>query len=136
MQMAKFIKCKLYLTQKSNTTWLVTTIKRLIIKPVKKLGKPVFYLKRTHEAAQKNSQILAAFKGNLGSAIEAQKVIPLDYGSEFRDINVIKNLFCYHDEKERIFDIIQKGSRYHLSPIKEAAQKLDLEAMLLRGNQK
>ena len=32
--------------------------------------------------------------------------------------------------------MIQKGSRYHLSPIEDATQKSDLEAMLLRGNPK
>ena len=42
--------------------------------------KPVFFFKQTQEAARNNSQILAAFNGNLGAAIEAQKVIPLDYG--------------------------------------------------------
>ena len=41
------IKIKVDRKQKSNATWMVTTIKRLIIKPVKKLGKPVFAFKRT-----------------------------------------------------------------------------------------
>ena len=65
-------------------------IKRPIIKSVRKLGKPVFSFKRTQEATQTNSQILVTFNGNLGSAIKPQTVIPIDYGSEFRDINRIK----------------------------------------------
>ena len=65
-----------------------------------------------------------------------QKGIPLDYGSEFWDITGIKNLFSHHEDKERIIDIIQKGLRYNLSPIEESKRKSDLEAMLLRGNQK
>ena len=68
--------------------------------------------------------------------MEAQKGIPLDYGSEFRDITGIKNLFNHHEEKDRIVYIIQKGSRYHLSQIEEATRKSDLEAMILRGNNK
>ena len=59
----------------------MTTIKRLIIKPVNKLKKLVFFFKRTQEDAQNNSQILEAFNGNLGAAIEAQKGSPIDYGS-------------------------------------------------------
>ena len=134
--MAEIIKIMLYRKQNSNATWPVTTIKRLIIKPANKLGKPVFSFKLTQEAAQNNSQILATFKGNLGAAIEAQKGIPLDYGSEFRDITIIKKLFRYHKDKERIVDIIPKESWYHLSPIEDATSKSDLEAMLLRGNHK
>ena len=71
--MAKILKGKLDRTQKSNATWLVTTIKRLIIKPVKELGLPVFSFKRTQEAAHQNRKILAAFNGNFCAAMEAQK---------------------------------------------------------------
>ena len=100
------------------------------------LGKSVFYLKQTHDAAQTNRQILSAFNGKLGAEIEAQTGSPLDCGSEFMDINGIKNLFCIHKYKERIVYIIQKGLHYHLSPIENATQKLDPEAMLLRENHK
>ena len=78
--MGKNIKGKLDRTQNSNTPWLVTTIKRLIIKPVKRLGPPVFSFKQTQEVAQTNIQILAAFNGNLEASIEAKTGIPLDYG--------------------------------------------------------
>ena len=47
-----------------------------------------------------------------------------------------QKLFCYHEDIERIVDIIQKGSLYHISPIEDATQKLYLEAMLIRGNNK
>ena len=67
--MENIIKSKLDRRQKSNATWLVTTIKRLIIKLVKKLGKLVLSFKLTHEAAQTNSQKLSSFNENLGAAI-------------------------------------------------------------------
>ena len=89
----------------------MTTIKKLIIKPVKKLISPVFSFKWTQEAAQKNSQIIAAFNGKLGAAIESQKGIPLEYVSLFQDITGIKHLFRHHKDKESIVDIIQKGSQ-------------------------
>ena len=83
IKMAKIIKCKLDRTQKSNSTWLVMTIKRLIIKPVNKFGPPVFSFKLTQEAARQSSQILTAFNVNLVASIESQKGSPMYYGSEF-----------------------------------------------------
>ena len=77
-----------------------------------------------------------ALDGKLGASMEAQKERPLDYSSEFWDITGIKNLFRCHKDKERIVDIIQKGSRYHLSPIEDTTRKSDLEAMLLWGYHK
>ena len=77
----------------------MTTIKRLIIKPIKKLGPTVFSFKQIQEAATHNIQILDAYNGNLGAEIEAQKGIPLYYGSKFWDITRIKNLFCHHEDK-------------------------------------
>ena len=65
-KMAKINKSKFDRKVNSNVTWLVTTIKRLIVKPFKKIVQPVFYFKQTQEAAQINIQILAAFNGKLG----------------------------------------------------------------------
>ena len=81
--MVKILKGDIYRTQKSNVPRLVTAIKILIIKPISKLSPPVLSFKRTQEAARQIIQILAAFNGNLGAAIESQKGSPLDYGSEF-----------------------------------------------------
>ena len=51
IQMAKTIKSKLDWKQNSNATWILTTIKRLIIKLFKKPGNPFFSFKRTKESA-------------------------------------------------------------------------------------
>ena len=67
--MENILKGKLDRTQKSNTIFIVTTINRLIIKPVKKLVPPVFYFKQTQQSVCQNSQILALFDGNLGATI-------------------------------------------------------------------
>ena len=68
--------------------------------------------------------------------MEYQKGIPLYLGSEFQDITRIIKLFSHHEDKNRMVNIIQKGSRYGLSPIEEATIKSDLEAILLRANHK
>ena len=49
--------------------------------------------------------------------MKAQKGIPLYYGSKFQDLIGIAKLFSYHEDKNRIVDITQKGYRYPLSPI-------------------
>ena len=49
-------------------------------KTSQKTQKPVVSFRRTHEDAQTNIQILAAFNGNLEASIEAKTGIPLDYG--------------------------------------------------------
>ena len=117
-------------------SWLVTTIKKITRKPVKELVIPVLTFNRTHEAVFQNSSLLADFDGKLDVEMESQKESPLYYGSEFRDITGIIKLFSHDEEKYRIVDIIQKGSRYHISPIKEATSKSYMEAMLLRSNHK
>ena len=61
--------------------WLVTKIKNIIVKSVKELRLPLFYAKRSQESACHDSNILAAFDGNLVAVMGSQKGIPLDYGS-------------------------------------------------------
>ena len=48
----------------------------------------------------------------------------------------IFKIFHHHEDREKIMDIVQKGSQYHLSPIKEATRKSNLSAMILHGNHK
>ena len=133
---ANTLKGKLNSQQKINLSWIVTTIKTILKTPIQKSEKPIFSLRRTHEAVVSNSKILAAFKGDLGASIEAQRESPLNHGSEFRDIASLGKLFLYHENKSKIINIIQQGSRYYLNPIKEETQKSDLDAMILRGNHK
>ena len=132
--MAKILKGELDPKQNSRASWLVETIKNLILRSFKDLRIPVFSLKSTQEAALHNSNILANLYGNLGKAIKSQKVIPLDYGSQFRDFSGIAKIFIRHEDKKRIVDIIQKGCQYHLLSIEEAIRKPDLEVILLRVN--
>ena len=115
--MPKTLKIKLDHQQKSNTSWLVTTIKQLVRKISKELRTVLLSLKRTQEAAVHNSNIMAAFNVNLDEALKAQQLIPLDYGSELRDPTGISYLFHHHEDRDIIMYIIQIGLQYHLSPI-------------------
>ena len=95
--------------------WIATTIKKLIRKTSNELQPPVFSFKRTQESAVHNIKILKTFNGNLSEALKYHQVIPVDYGSEFREPTRIENLFQHHDDRDKIMDIIQKGSQYYLS---------------------
>ena len=114
----------------------MNTIKATLIISIQKSEKPIFSFKRTHEAAVRNIKILAGFRGDLGAAIAAHKEIPVNYGSEFHDTSALAKLFLHHEDKTKIINIIQHGSCYHLDPIEEEIIKLDLDAMILRGNHK
>ena len=66
--------------QLTKASWLVTTIKAILKTTIKKFENPIFSFRKTHEAAVRNSKILAAFKGDLGAEIAAQKDSPVNYG--------------------------------------------------------
>ena len=86
---ANTLKGKLKSQQSTNTSWLVTTIKAALKTQIKKFENPIFLFRRTHEAAVRNSKILAAFKGDLGAAIASHKDSPVNYGLEFRDTKAL-----------------------------------------------
>ena len=122
--------------QSTNESWLVTTIKASLKTPIQKSEKPIFLFRRTHEEPVRNSKILTAFKGDLGAEILAHTDIPVNYGSEFRDTTASEKLFLHHEDKTKIINIIQKGSRCHLNPIEKETRKSDLDTMILRGSHK
>ena len=117
--MAEIIKDKLDQKQKSYTSWLVKTIKNIIKRPVKEISLPVFLFRTTQEAELHKINILFLLYGNLVKAMKSQKLIHLDYGSDFRDITGIIKLFSKHKDKNIIVNTVQKGSQYHLSFIEE-----------------
>ena len=109
MIIANTLKGKLNSQQSTNSSWLVTTIKATLKIPIQKFEKPIFSFKKTHEAAVRNSKILAAFKGDLGAAIAAHKDSPVNYGSELRETTALAQLFFHHEDKTKIINIIKQG---------------------------
>ena len=123
MIIANNLKGKLNIPHTTNESWIVTTIKAILKTPIQKFEKSIFLFRRTHAAVVRNSKILAAFKGDLIADIAAQKDTPVNYGSEFCGKASLEKWFLYHEDKTKIINIIQKGSRYHLNPIQEETQK-------------
>ena len=77
--------------------------------PIQKFDKPIFWFKITNKAAARNIKLLATFNRNLGAAIKAKKGSPLNYVSEFRNIDKLSKLFNYHEFNSKIINIIQPG---------------------------
>ena len=136
MHIENTLKGKLNSQQKTNASWLVTTINTVLKTPIQKSEKTILSFRRTHEAAVRNSKILAAFNGDPGAEILAQRDSLVNYGLEFRDTAVLEKVFFYHEDRDNIINIIQQGYRYHLDPIKEETRKSDYNAMVLNGNHK
>ena len=63
------------------------------------------------------AKYLRQLKGDLGSAIAAQKDSPVIYGSQFRNIASLAKLLLHHEDKTNIINIIQQGSHYHIDLI-------------------
>ena len=77
MHITDTLKGKLSSQQQTNTSLLVTKIKEILKTPIHKLENPIFSFRIINEAAARNSKILAAFYGDLGAEIVAQKDSPL-----------------------------------------------------------
>ena len=80
MLIANTLKCDLKSQQSTNVSWIVTTAKAITNTPIQKFEKPILLFRITHKATVRNSKILAAFKGDLGAVIAAQKDSPINYG--------------------------------------------------------
>ena len=132
MLIANTLKGKLNSQQSTNASWLVTMIKSTLKIPIQKFGKLIFSFKRTHEAAVRNSKILAAFNGDLGAAIAAHKDIPVNYGLEFRDTTALEKIFLHNEDKTKNISIIKHRSHYHLDTTEEKTRKTDLDTAYRR----
>ena len=79
MLLASTLKVNLNGQQSTNASWIVTTIKVTQKIPIQKFENPIFSFKRTHEAAVRNSKIVAAFKGDLSASIVTHKKSQVNY---------------------------------------------------------
>ena len=105
MLISNTLKGKLNSQQRTNVSWLVTTIKAALKTPIQKFENPIFSFSKTHEAAVRNCKTLAALKGDLGAAIAAKKDIPVNHKLESCVIASPEKLFFYQEEKTKIIKI-------------------------------
>ena len=115
---------------------LMMAICEVVETPYQKPDRPLFSFKMDKESAAKNFYVLKRFNMNLGSAIEAQRCLPLGYGSEFRDPDVLAKIFGKHPVWNRMKGILKNGSRWPLEELDEEQRAKDVKEALEFGNHK
>ncbi len=95
---------------------LTEVIARVLASPSERLRAPDFAFELTQEAAQKNFILLSKYNFNIKEALQSQRGTPLEYGSEFRKVEVLQELFGMHPNWGRLESILRRGSSW---PMKE-----------------
>jgi hypothetical protein len=112
-----------------------------IIKSIVKLEsscpvKPLFIFNLNSKAAGKNCLILKKFDLDIGRSLEAQSLLPLGYGSEFRKGNTLFPLLRYHPIWPCMEQLLLEGLKRPTSPIPEECRITDLNEAINFGNHK
>ena len=115
---------------------LTAIIKQIISSPLPAPTHPEFTFELTPEAAHRNLCIINKYKGNLSSAIDAQRLSPCGYGSEFRPTTSLQPLLYLHPTWEKFKTLLTQGSDWPLDPISEEARQADVDEALQFGNHK
>jgi hypothetical protein len=93
-----------------------------------------FIFNMTQEVAAKNFLVFKRYGFDLGRVIEAQKRLPIGYGSEFKKPEVLKKIFRNHPLWERMECLLSKGSWWPLKEISEKDRVADRQEALRFGN--
>ena len=118
----------------SNLIKIIRAIKQI---PPGQPSRPEFSFKLLDEAAEKNFLILIRkYGGCLADALAAQKDSAVGYGSEFRVVATLSNIFQRHPNWTRMSRILTHGSEWPLAPINEECRLADVREALIFGNHK
>ena len=117
MLIANTLKDKLNSQQTTNASWLLTMIKAILKTSIQKFEKPIYLFRRTCEVAVRNRKILAAIKRWLRRSDCRTKEHPSRLRIGIPQHSVPRKIVFYHENKVKIINIIQQGSRYYLDPI-------------------
>ncbi len=97
---------------------------------------PEFRFELSTEAASHNASILIKHNFDLGAAIDNNSSSPLGYGSEFRPVHVIRQLYKHHPNWIRLQSILTNGSEWKLDELDNDTRRNDLIDALTFGNHK
>ena len=115
---------------------LIGEVKRILGTEVAVPRAPEFEFKMNSESAEKNFLFLSDHDLDLSKALLAQKGSPLDYGSEFKPVGVLKPLFRHHPNWCRMEKILKEGSEWPMEDISPRDRTSDLKEALSFGNHK
>ena len=116
---------------------LISILRQTMATPCRHPSKPIFEFDLTVEAAEKNFLVLTRkFGGDLQKAIDAQEGSPLSYGSEFKAVPILAQIFSRHPTWKKMESILSNGSTWPLQPIDNDNRLLDINDALAFGNHK
>ncbi len=116
---------------------LIGIIDRITRLSIDKMEDHEFTFELSMKAANKNASILIdKYAGNLSDAIDANSRSILGYGSEFRPIEVIADIYKNHPAWDRMKNILLRGSDWPLETIDEEQRVADVDEALSFGNHK
>jgi hypothetical protein len=115
---------------------LIGEVKRILGTEAAVPRAPDFEFKMNSESAEKNFLFLSDHDLDLSKALLAQKGSPLDYGSEFKPVGVLKPLFRHHPNWCRMEKILKEGSEWPMEDISPRDRTSDLKEALSFGNHK
>lgn len=105
--------------------------------PPQQPSQPEFFFKLSEEAAEKNFLILMRkYGGSLADALAAQKDSTVGYGSEFRVVATLSNIFQRHPNWTQMSRILTHGLEWPLEPINDECRLADVREALSFGNHK
>ena len=115
-------------------SWLMRVLTRIISTPAQKMKIHKCKFADEWEAAKFNERWLRHYKWSLEDAIGRQEGTMIHPGSEFRQVEVVEELWRNHVLWSKMREIIQGGVDYPLDDISEEERKTDLEHMMRREN--
>jgi hypothetical protein len=118
----------------TNLIEIIRAIKQI---PPRQPSRPEFSFELLEEAAEKNFRILMRkYGGPLSDALAAQEDLTVGYGSEFRDVATLANIFQRHLNWTRMSWILTHGSEWPLEPLNNECRLADVREALIFGNHK
>jgi hypothetical protein len=81
-------------------------------------------------------EILKQYKNNVSKYIEENEDSIISYGSEFRPVAILDNLFMHHRSWPTLRCILKKGSKWPLEPITKGDRVQKNNEFISRGNHK
>jgi hypothetical protein len=116
---------------------LISILQKIMATPCQPPTKPIFEFDLSIKAASKNYILLKhTFGGDLQRALDAQPNSPLQYGSEFRQIETLKSIFENHPSWNRMRSVLTFGSSWPLAPLDKTKREKDIEEEIIFGNHK
>ena len=100
------------------------------------LGKPTFRYDISKAAAYENFSISMKANFDLDKIISSSKESIEKYGSEFKNVQKLEQLFKYHHRWDNLKEKLEKGSKWKFISIDDTTKKKDLVASLDWGNHK